>query len=51
MFKWFKLIRFIKKHRRINNIPSFRIITTSEEIIVWVVDKENGIDEQIRFKY
>jgi hypothetical protein len=54
MFKWFRLMRFIRKHRK-KGMPSFKIITTSNEVIVTTraVTKqdENYQKDQIRFNY
>ena len=44
-----KLVKFIKKHRA-NGVPEFKILTTSNEIIV-VVQQEGYESDQIRFKY
>ena len=40
MFKFLRLILFIKKHRK-NGIANFKILTTETEIIVCPIDK-NG---------
>ena len=50
MFKWRKMIKFIKKHRKIG-IASFRVVTNSNTFVMWVTDPEKGIDEQIRIPY
>ena len=52
IFKWIKLIRFIKKHRNLG-IASFGIVTTSDEVIIYNKDIGGGefIKEQIRINY
>ncbi len=50
MRKWRKLIKFIKEHRKIG-IASFGVVTTSDTFILYVIDKEKGIDDQIRLTY
>ncbi len=53
MFKWLRLIRFIKKHRKLG-YSKFTILTTSEKIIVKVnvpPDKDMIYDKlQIPYK-
>lgn len=54
MFKWIKLIRFIRKHRK-NGMASFTIATTSDEIIIvteGICDYHKDYKhEQLRLKY
>ena len=48
--RFIKLVRFIKKYRQLG-IASFNITTNSTEIVVYVIDKEKGVHDQIRFTY
>ena len=45
MFKWIKLIKFINKHRKAD-IYAFRILTKSNELLIYTIDK----DEMLRIK-
>ena len=54
LYKWYKLVKFIRKHRK-RGFASFSIVTTSDEIIV-VVEELGGpegkyVYEQIRLNY
>ena len=40
MFKWFKLIAFIRNARKKKEIANFKILTTESEIIICEVDKD-----------
>jgi len=51
MKNWKTLIKFIKKHRIDNQLPVFKILSTSSEIIIVAEDKTKGIDETIRLTY
>lgn len=50
MFKWLRLIKFIKKHRS-KGISSFSLITTSDKIILTANDREGNTIEQLRINY
>jgi hypothetical protein len=47
---WMKLVRFVLKYRNVG-IPNFKLITNSEYIIVYVIDKQKGIYDQIKLRY
>jgi hypothetical protein len=49
MFKWIKLIKFIKKYRELG-IASFRITTNSDTIVIWPADDQYD-DDSLRIKY
>lgn len=48
MFKWIKLIKFIKKYRSLG-IMSFKVVTNSDTFILYVDEK--GYHDQIRISY
>lgn len=51
MFKWIKLIAFIRNARK-NGVANFKVLTTESEIIICEVDKYwNYGKEKIRIKY
>jgi len=50
MFKWFRLIAFIKKNRK-KGLPHFKILTNSDTIIICAEDKDKSIKEQLRITY
>lgn len=46
MFKWYKLIKFVKQQRK-KGFFSFKVVTTESEFVIW-----NDVnDETIRIKY
>jgi len=54
MFKWIKLIKWIKSHRK-NGNSSFRVVTNSNTFIITVKDCETSKDSwnknMLRIKY
>lgn len=50
ILNWLKLVKFILKYRE-KGIPSFRLITTSEYLVIYVVDKEQDIYDSLKIKY
>ena len=48
MFKWIKLIKFVKRHRSLGNY-SFKVVTNSDTFIMYVETKDKP--EQIRIPY
>jgi hypothetical protein len=49
MFKWIKLIRFIRKYRKLG-IASFRITTNADTIVIYPADTQYD-DDDLRLKY
>ena len=50
MWKFRRIVKFIKKYRA-KGIASFDVVTTSDTIILYVIDKDKRIDDQIRIRY
>lgn len=47
MFKWFKIVKFIKIMRKKHNRYDFRLITTNNKIIIYMT----GEDDELRLNY
>ena len=46
MFKWYKLIKWVRQQRK-REFLSFKVVVSATEFIIW--NPEN--DEQLRIKY
>lgn len=48
MFKWIRLIRFIKKYRKLG-VMSFKVITNGKLFVIWPADAKYNDDLRIKY--